>query len=301
MRIITLPVVAHRIYGIGREPSTVWESKATMSKGPPFASAVAVFGKAWNSPISELFEETAMWGKRDNAGAGLSTASKIFVEPTPGTRRTIDEIRDIFDSDGRAATTGEENINKIWGPAGITFRLVSVVDHAICTHQARAIPYDEVGHIVRRRNHLDLLNMYFFRNIIGADGVAYFSAFPDDPSKNTGYATVTDFEEFAYYPWRRFIETLAHEIGHFLALPHEESIENLMYPYATNFENRELRPIQIIVARDCASRYEAFTRRLRVVSSKFRNIIDDPEAPPMHSRVYRGEVWRFDYSNDNGR
>ena len=167
-----------------------------------------------------------------------------------------------------------------------------MVDHAIRTDRAMAIPADEVGNLALRLNHTGVLNIYFFRSINSATGVGYFSAFPDDPAKNAGYAAVQDMEEWTHFPWNNFVETAAHEIGHFLTLPHDEEYENLM-AVVFSTEHLQLRPIQIVLARVCASRYEAFSRRLSAVNASFRQIFDDPEAPPSQARAYRGEVWRF--------
>lgn len=289
MRTITLPVIAHRIFGIGREPRTAWSADLTLSEGPLAARVTSPFSKSWNSPIlwSAARVDWRDRGVEEEFGAGLTST---FIKPAPGTRRTIDEIRDLFDGAGRAETTSEHNLTQIWEPAGIAFRLVSVVDHAVRTDRAMAIPADEVGNLALRLNHTSVLNMYFFRSINNALGVGYFSAFPDDPAKNAGYVAVEDMEEWCH--WSNFVETVAHEIGHFLTLPHEEESENLMSVVLSS-GHFQLRPIQIVLARSCALRYEAFSRRLCAINASFREIYEDPEAPPSQARAYRGESWRF--------
>jgi len=286
MRTLTLPVVAHRLYGLGRAGGTVWSAE------PEAIAGISLTARAVALPRKDRSQNPYA------AATHLTDWFESEPEPpleryiSPGTRMTVAEIRDLIDGGGRAETTGPRCLNEIWEQAAIRFRLVSVVDHTILWTDASAMRASDVKKYPVRLNQLGVLNMYFFRSLIGADGVGYFSAFPDDPAKNKGFAAICDLQEWGDYGWDFFVGVAAHEVGHFLTLPHDADRENLMTLGSPS--STALRPIQTVMARACAERYLPAIDQLRALSTAFRQVFDEAESEPQLARAYLGERWRFE-------
>lgn len=279
---ITLPVVAHRLFGRFHRPETVWRADEPEAVGPASDLLMA------DDPF------VLSQAPRDDASDDALEPLDRVAYVAPGTRRTIDEIRDLFDGGGRAETTGPEGINHIWEQADIRFRLTAIVDHAIRTDHAIAMP-NEMGVYARWFNQTGVVNFYFVREYVCGHGIAAFSPWPDDPTKLPAFAAVEDWEEYGHERtmYAMCVDTAAHELGHLLTLRHEEDLDNLMGPTISS-GHTALRPIQVMVARTHARRYLPGVRRLRAVSSRFQALYSSADADPMTARAYLGERWRFD-------
>lgn len=274
---ITIPVVAHRMFGILHgSVGTVWTRELRLSEKPLLLKQRYSFaGEAEAQDIGEVQQEFK------------PAPHALYV--APGTRRTINELRDLFDGEGRAESTGEHSINRIWETADIRFRLIAIVDHAIRTDHA--ILMGSVTPYGRRFNQTGVVNMYFVRSLDGAAGVGRPTPWPHDASKNPGYAAMEDWEE-TETTWEQAVWTASHELGHLLSLPHEAHPGNLMWPWIDT-SCGDFRPVQIAVARDYAKRYLTAALELSSVSTTFRKIFSDEAAEPLRMMAFAGARWRF--------
>lgn len=280
---ITIPVVAHRMFGMLYGPvGTVWTRESTLSEKP------LLLGHRYG------FAEEAEVQQIDEVQQGFEPAPyALYV--APGTRRKIKEIRDLFDGEGRADGTGELSVNQVWETADIRFRLVAIVDHAIRTDHAILI--GSVSPYARRFNQTGVVNMYFVRSLDGAAGVGQPTPWPHDASKNPGYAAMEDWEE-TETTWEQAVWTASHELGHLLSLQHEGESGNLMWPWIGP-SNRDFRPVQVAVARDYAERYLTAALELSSVSTSFSKVFFDEAAEPLRMMAFAGARWRFGEGGEN--
>ncbi len=288
----TLPVVAHRILGAEYTP----ESMSIYAKIPVYEE-----DRRWTawSETHEPPEETPPFesgGGRFKSLASHATeeyARATFVRP--GSRRSVNEIRDFFDGGRRADTTGEANINQIWEPADIEFQLVAIVDHAIRSTWSVMIDADNVKYIARDLNEANMVNIYFFRNIAGAGGTSGFSPVPLQETKiNTAFAAVEDWEDmYGDMGWDYTVRTLAHELGHLLKLRHHEDDSNLMWPWMSS-DAHALEPLQKMVAHEHSRHYLEESHRRVLRDTVFRRHFMEKDSEPKLVRAYLGERLGFD-------
>ena len=289
-----LSVVAHRILGADYQPESHY------ARIPVYEEDRRWY--AWSDP--ELSRKTSA-SQKDNPVPGVNADIKRPAVDTevharfilPGTRRTVDEILDFFDGGHRAETTGDVGINQIWTAAGISFKLVAIIDHAIKSTWSYAIDSDKVKTVAQDLNTPDMVNLYFFRDIIGANGTSGFSPVPlQDTRLNTAFAAVEDWEELMYDPglaWNITVRTAAHELGHLLKLRHHEDLTNLMYPWISE-DAHTLKPLQIMIAHEHAKRYLEVSRRYSLFSREFRELYMNEKSKPSLVRAYLGERLQFD-------
>jgi hypothetical protein len=272
---IDLPVVAHRVFGLQHSVGTAWSSAATASN--------------WDNSFLMAMDQLAASGTEDEpdqAPAPLELATLV----SPGTRRTIDEIRDFFDGEGRAASTGDDSVNAVWEQADIRFKLTAIVDHAI--RSDHAVLMGDPHQYARRLTHPGVVNVYFVRAIDGAAGFGFATPWPRDARKQPSCVFVSDWEDVGT-DWAEAVWTLSHELGHLLSLSHEASPDNLMWTWIGS-SGLTLRPVQVMVARDYARRYLPGVRDLCVTSSLFSRLYSTESSEPRVSRAYAGDAWRFD-------
>lgn len=287
-----LPAVAHRILGAEYHPDL------HHGETPAYEEDRCWF--AWSD--REVFTETPVPPEDTpitKTGVALkdATAETGGYAPfiTAGTRRTVDEIRDFFDGGHRAETTGDVNINQIWASAGICFQLVAIVDHAISSTWSVAIDSEWVKDLARDFNTSDMVNLYFFRDLVGGCGVGGFSPVPrQDTRWNTAFAAVEDWEELGSgrAVWDYAVRTAAHELGHLLKLSHHEDSSNLMWPWISAAYAME--PLQIMVAHEHARHYLEESHRLCLSDRVFRGLYMNKESNPLLRRAYLGERLEFD-------
>ena len=289
-----LPVIAHRILGAEYRPDSHY------ARIPVYAEDRRWF--AWSDP--EVSGKTPL---RPQGASGLKAKEALDYAAEesevharfilPGTRRTVDEIRDFFDGGHRAATTGDANLNQIWTTAGIQFQLVAIVDHAIKSMWSLAIDADRVKTVARDLNTPDMVNLYFFRDLVGANGTSGFSPVPrQDTRLNTAFAAVEDWEELSYADetaWNMTVRTVAHELGHLLKLRHHEDTANLMYPWISA-DAHSLEPLQVMVSHEHSKSYLEVSHRLLLSSGAFREIYTGRKSRPSLVRAYLGERLGFD-------
>jgi hypothetical protein len=253
---ITLPVVAHRLFGFGyRQTGTAW------SRGPLDPQIVK---PAPDPPEIPLF--------------GSSMHSGIRYH-TRGTELTVEQIRDLFDRGQLDSASGDSFVNYIWRQAGIRFKLLAVVDHAIRSDHAVLMESEAVETYARKLNWSGVINFYVTRELDSARGMASFSFWPSDRTKRPAYALIEDWPR-TYMLWDTFVAIAAHELGHVLTLRHDELSDNLMNRSAKN-TRINLRGVQVAVARDHAARYLTEARRLSAKSPVFRSIYQEPNAAPL--------------------
>ncbi|MFN8522658.1 MAG: matrixin family metalloprotease [Chloroflexota bacterium] len=275
-----LPVVAHRILGA--------ESDIT----PPISERVPAYEEdrrwlAWSSRGSASSVRRPPVKSAARVASPAAEARRL----SPGTRRTIEQIRDLFDGGGRGEGTYPSNVNRIWAPAGVELRLVAVVDHAIKWTLSWAVDSALISGIARELNTPHVVNLYCFRTILGATGVGGFSPVPLDSTRhNVPFAAIEDWEETATGEagWNSAVRTAAHELGHLLRLRHHESSANLMYPWATESAHN-LEPTQVMLAHEHALKYAPERERLRRLEIAVRQRLDDRASEPLHKRAYLGE------------
>lgn len=270
MRNILIPVVAHRLFGFLHP-----------SRGTVWTRDLVAHTDAFLAP----------WSVSESEPAGDTEESErdVFLYVAPGTRRSVNEIRDLFDGQRRAETTGEASINAIWEQADIRFRLIAIVDHAIRTDHA--ILLSNVRDYARRLNQAGVLNMFFSRALNGAAGVGVETRWPFDSTKSPAYVALSDWEDTGI-SWQDMVWTASHEIGHLLSLRHEGDSANLMWAWIGS-GGQDLRATQIMVARDYAKCYEECLRMLSVASLPFRELVENEEADPTTHLAYAGAHWRF--------
>jgi hypothetical protein len=282
METITLPVVAHRMYGLEHREGQVWGISSKVPADDPFRRM------GWPAGVRRKGLEPRELESDRGAEQPIEMVSGEALWVMPGTRRSVDEIRDLFDGGHRAVGTGDEGINHFWEQAGISFRLVAIVDHGILSGLHYAIGLDRVKQYVGGLNEPGVVNLYFFRSLIGGAGVGQFSPLPLQQTRQQAYAAVEDWEEIAYMPWQSTLRIAAHELGHLLTLRHDDDADNLMLPYVVDLEPT-LRPLQIMVAREHARQYLPATRRLSLADEQFRGRLRDPNLKPFMVRAYLGE------------
>lgn len=280
MLLITVPVVAHRMFGFLHRVGTVWTREPTLSENPLFLRHRHGFEEEVVKPVDSGIDEALLKPARYVA---------------PGTRRSVNEIRDLFDGAGRADTTGELSVNQIWETAAITFRLVAIVDHAIRTDHA--VLMGEVTPYARKLNQAGVVNFFFVRALDGAAGVGRPTPWPNDAAKKPGYAAMEDWEEIGT-TWQEVVWIAGHELGHLLSLPHEGGTDNLMTPWITA-SSQEFRPVQVAVARHYAMRYYEAARTLSMLSTSFRKVFSDEAAEPLRMIGSTGAHWRFGETQDD--
>jgi len=286
MTCITIPVVAHRMFGLlYSQVGTVW------SKVPTLVEKPLLLGHPYG-----FSQETEVTQEEGNGEQEMLAHTSYASYMAKGTRRTIQEIRDLFDGEGRADGTGELSINQVWETVDIRFRLIAIVDHAIRTDHAYLM--DDLTPYADRFNQTGVVNMYFVRSLDGALGVGKATPWPHDASKNSGYAAMEDWEE-TEVPWEQAVWIAAHEIGHLLSLPHEGDIENLMWPW-TGASGETFRTVQVAVARDYAMRYLMAAHELSSASRVFRRLFSDEDAEPLTIMGFAGTRWRFGEGEEDG-
>jgi hypothetical protein len=289
---LILPVVAHRILGTDYVPDPILRARMPVYE----EDRVWV---AWRSSRLPPRPASLRKARRSASAEVAEEAIEEAVRPayvTPGTRRTIDHIRDLFDGGHRAAETGDANINDIWAGAGLRFRLVAIIDHAIRWYLASATDSDLVKGMARALNTPDVVNLYFFRTLIGGIGTGGFSPVPLQSTRwKIAFAAVEDWEEYTgddVRGWNVLVRTAAHELGHLLNLRHHEDSGNLMYPWLSDVA-AALRPLQIMVAHEHARLYLPALERLCLADAAFGERLADPHRAPLFKRAYMGERLRF--------
>ena len=274
------------IFGIGHSEGPVWEAEpgshedrvwTALARGSRnIATARRGTPKRRETRAPVIADDRHRATRELPAPAGTREVRYVAA----GTRREIDEIRDYFDAEQRAEITSAEHVNEIWNEVGIQFRLVAIVDQGLPAFQSLAIDSDRVGSVVRGLNSPQVVNVYFFRDLIGALGTAGSSPSPrQDMRWNVPFAAIEDWEQSGT-TWSSSVRILSHELGHLLNLPHLEDIDNLMYPWNTATA-REFIPIQTVLSRHHAGQYKASIHKLCAMDTVFRERFTDPEAPPL--------------------
>lgn len=287
-----LPVVAHRILGAEYIP----ESMSPYAKIPAYEEDGRWI--AW-SETHEPPERTPPFESGEGRmKARTDSDTQEYARATfirPGTRRSVEEIRDFFDGGRRAETTGDANVNQIWASADIEFQLVAIVDHAIRSTWSVMIDADNVKYIVRDLNQPNMVNIYFFREISGASGTSGFSPVPLQETRiNTAFAAVEDWEDmYGDLAWDYTVRTLAHELGHLLKLRHHEDESNLMWPWISP-DAHALLGLQKMVAHEHSRHYLEESHRRVLRDRVFRRHFMDKDSEPKLVRAYLGERLGFD-------
>lgn len=263
---ITLPVVAHRLFGFGyRRTGIAWSRGALDPR---------IVKPAPDPPEIPLF------------GSFMSSGIRYSAE---GTELTVEQIRDLFDRGHLDPVSGRSFVNHIWKPAGIRFQLIAVVDDSIRSDHAVLMESEAVQGYARKLNWSGVINFYVTRELDSARGLASFSFWPSDRKKRPAYALIEDWPS-TYMLWDTFVAIAAHELGHVLTLRHDELADNLMNRSAKNTRTN-LRGVQVTVAREHAARYLPEVRRLSARSTVFRNHYQDPKAAPLVLNQATKEPW----------
>lgn len=290
---ISLPVVAHRILGTDYRGDTIQRRIPAYVEDDRWLA----WAEMRTSKAARGVHGGGTTKGARNANKGTQRESNAWAPRiTPGTRRTIDEIRDFFDGGHRADSTGSTSINRIWAAAGIRFQPVAIIDHAIRSTWSLAIDVDHVKELARDLNTTGMINLYFFRDLIGANGVGGFSPLPMDNTRwNIAYAAVEDWEEISFgasIAWQSTVRTAAHELGHLLKLRHNEDRSNLMWPPLSD-DACDLQPLQIMVAYEHAKHYLTSSRRLCRLDTLFKEHYYNVGGEPLLMRAYLGDRLKF--------
>lgn len=195
----------------------------------------------------------------------ISSSNNLFlpiINKEHGTRRSIEEIMEMFHPQGRLATLNHGSVNHLWKNSGVRFLLVGIVDEMIESDAADFIVEDtRYAPPLHRLNYPNAVNIYFCRNLEGARGRSKYDIHPDRPNQN-GRIIISDAwhldEERMSREESRMgdVIVVAHELGHALTLPHMQQPNNLMYGNGSTFESTEITQVQALIARQHGKLYK---------------------------------------------
>jgi len=191
----------------------------------------------------------------------MSSMLKPVIDRSHGTRRSVEEVRALFQPEESVAYAAGWNVNSIWNTAGVHFVLVGIVDEMLESHEADLLPAD-TGLLPNFKllNYSSALNVYMFRELEDRRGSGVLDLDPN-ADELTGRILLSDrwHLEETYstreQTWRQEVNTLAHEFGHALSLQHMKDSTNLMYGGGTIPESIEISLAQGAVTKFHGRKY----------------------------------------------
>jgi len=239
-----VPVVAHRLYG-----TRYVERLSRISRRAPdfHGTGRLIEVRTEDGPLTLRFP---------------STRPVLYpaIDRAHGTTISLEAVRAIFTGDPEVAGSEDMNANSYWGPMGIRFVLLGIVDDAIDSSFADFVPndgryYDELFEPIMRKGRVSrqAIHILFVRNLEGKAGTASAGSKYKAPR-----ILLEDFwsipDETPGQTWARWMATVAHELGHALNLPHMDDRDNLMW-FSQTRSRLQIRRTQMRIAHGSASSY----------------------------------------------
>jgi hypothetical protein len=215
---VTIPVVAHRLFGTRMRRATVGRMSGRISMPAGLRSIPPMAGFLDDEPVAP----TTVWLPE--------------IDRSHGTRRGTDEIEAFFASNPALDFTRAMTVNDIWSPIGVNFRLIESVEHSIASDLADMMLHDTRVYrsLAERLGRTDAVNLFLVRGLVGAVGRSGGVYAPGDRIPAYAYLSDNHDLERTFDRWEHELVVLAHEFGHCFGLPHMPDAGNLMQPAASN-------------------------------------------------------------------